>query len=169
MSRKHLLVGLVCVAVLAIAVAAYVMLTGTPSGNAAAIPQTNERFGVAVAPDDRTMGSPKAPLVILEYAAPSCPHCARFPRLLLRIRIKTTGKADRHFCASSCSSPAAIHRGCFACEYTSRHPFHLPSNTLYQTPAPADNHCCPVRHLHEWCQGCPDRDGLGSRPARKSF
>jgi protein-disulfide isomerase len=71
-------VGLVCVAVLAIAVAAYVMLTGTPSGNAAAVPQTNERFGVAVTAHDRTMGSPKAPLIILEYAAPTCPHCAHF-------------------------------------------------------------------------------------------
>ncbi len=27
---------------------------------------------------DRTLGSPKAPIVMLEYAAPSCPHCARF-------------------------------------------------------------------------------------------
>lgn len=29
-------------------------------------------------PDDRTMGNPKAPITLLEYAAPSCPHCARF-------------------------------------------------------------------------------------------
>jgi protein-disulfide isomerase len=28
--------------------------------------------------DDRTMGNPKAPIVLLEYAAPSCPHCALF-------------------------------------------------------------------------------------------
>jgi protein-disulfide isomerase len=27
---------------------------------------------------DHTMGSPKAPVVLVEYAAPSCPHCARF-------------------------------------------------------------------------------------------
>ncbi len=28
--------------------------------------------------DDSTMGSPKAPVVLIEYAAPACPHCAHF-------------------------------------------------------------------------------------------
>lgn len=28
--------------------------------------------------DDRTMGSPHAPVVLIEYAAPACPHCAHF-------------------------------------------------------------------------------------------
>jgi protein-disulfide isomerase len=28
--------------------------------------------------DDRTMGSPNAPIVMIEYAAPTCPHCAHF-------------------------------------------------------------------------------------------
>jgi protein-disulfide isomerase len=32
----------------------------------------------SVYPDDRTMGSVKAPVVLIEYAAPVCPHCARF-------------------------------------------------------------------------------------------
>jgi len=27
---------------------------------------------------DHIMGSPRAPVVLVEYAAPSCPHCARF-------------------------------------------------------------------------------------------
>ena len=29
-------------------------------------------------PFDHTMGSAKAPIVLIEYAAPSCPHCAHF-------------------------------------------------------------------------------------------
>jgi protein-disulfide isomerase len=29
-------------------------------------------------PDDRTLGNPKAPVVVVEYLAPVCPHCARF-------------------------------------------------------------------------------------------
>ena len=29
-------------------------------------------------PDDMTMGSPKAPVTVIEYASASCPHCARF-------------------------------------------------------------------------------------------
>lgn len=30
--------------------------------------------------DDRTLGDPKAPVVMVEYFAPSCPHCAHFAR-----------------------------------------------------------------------------------------
>jgi protein-disulfide isomerase len=31
-----------------------------------------------VFPDDRTLGDPKAPVVMVEYLAPMCPHCANF-------------------------------------------------------------------------------------------
>ena len=31
-----------------------------------------------VRPDDMTMGSPRAKVVVIEYASASCPHCARF-------------------------------------------------------------------------------------------
>ncbi len=31
-----------------------------------------------VAPDDMTLGSPKAKVTVIEYASASCPHCARF-------------------------------------------------------------------------------------------
>jgi protein-disulfide isomerase len=31
-----------------------------------------------VTPDDMTMGNPKAKVVLIEYAAPRCPHCAHF-------------------------------------------------------------------------------------------
>ncbi|MDR3512230.1 MAG: thioredoxin domain-containing protein [Caulobacteraceae bacterium] len=35
--------------------------------------------GVApVGPDDLVLGSPKAPVTVIEYASASCPHCARF-------------------------------------------------------------------------------------------
>jgi protein-disulfide isomerase len=33
---------------------------------------------IQVYKDDRTLGSPDAPIKFLEYAAPSCPHCAHF-------------------------------------------------------------------------------------------
>lgn len=33
--------------------------------------------------DDRTMGDPKAPIVVIEYAAPTCPHCAHFDATIL--------------------------------------------------------------------------------------
>jgi protein-disulfide isomerase len=33
--------------------------------------------------DDRSMGNPKAPIVMIEYGAPACPHCARFATTVL--------------------------------------------------------------------------------------
>jgi protein-disulfide isomerase len=44
-----------------------------PRRNAQAAPSTSAEFS-----DDRTMGDPSAPVVIIEYAAPTCPHCAHF-------------------------------------------------------------------------------------------
>ncbi len=77
-SQKNLIVALACVAVLAVAVAAYFVFVGGSSGSSGAIPDSNEQFGVQVTSYDRTLGSPKAPLLMLEYAAPTCPHCAHF-------------------------------------------------------------------------------------------
>ncbi len=42
------------------------------AGGALAAPLTT------VAKDDMTLGSPKAPVTVIEYASASCPHCARF-------------------------------------------------------------------------------------------
>ena len=35
-------------------------------------------MAIILAKDDRTQGSKTAPLTVLEYAAPTCPHCAHF-------------------------------------------------------------------------------------------
>jgi len=34
-------------------------------------------------PDDRSLGSPQAPVQIIEYAAPVCPYCAQFAQTVL--------------------------------------------------------------------------------------
>jgi protein-disulfide isomerase len=73
---KQLVFGLVILAVFVVAVAAYFLLAGNSSESA--VPQAGEKAGVTITAYDRTMGSPKAPLTVLEYAAPSCPHCAHF-------------------------------------------------------------------------------------------
>jgi Protein-disulfide isomerase len=36
-----------------------------------------------VFPDDRSLGNPKAPVQIIEYAAPTCPHCAHFSKTVM--------------------------------------------------------------------------------------
>jgi protein-disulfide isomerase len=40
------------------------------------------RQDVPLFKDDRTMGSPRAPIVLIEYAAPACPHCAHFAKVV---------------------------------------------------------------------------------------
>jgi protein-disulfide isomerase len=74
MNRNTVLIGLVAIAVVALGVAAYFVFAsssgdGVPSAGPMAIILKN---------DDRTLGSPKAPLTVLEYASPQCPHCAHF-------------------------------------------------------------------------------------------
>jgi len=50
---------------------------------------------VTIAPDDHTLGSSSAPVTVVEYAAPSCPVCARFDAEIFPLLKKTyidTGK-----------------------------------------------------------------------------
>ena len=74
MARKQVLIGLACLAAVAIAAAAYFIFGGRWKNES----QTVERQGVTITAYDRTLGSPEAPIVMLEYAAPSCPICAGF-------------------------------------------------------------------------------------------
>ncbi len=77
MNRKQLLIGLVALAVVAIGVAAYFLYFSGGSSDAA-LPTGGEKYGIQITARDRTLGSPKAPILMVEYAAPSCPHCAHF-------------------------------------------------------------------------------------------
>jgi protein-disulfide isomerase len=73
--RKYLLTGLIALAVIAVGAAAYFMFF---TGGTDAIGADGAKFGVEVTAQDHVQGSPKAGLLVLEYAAPSCPHCAHF-------------------------------------------------------------------------------------------
>lgn len=42
------------------------------------LPSASMAARPAIRPDDMTLGSPKARIVVVEYASLSCPHCARF-------------------------------------------------------------------------------------------
>ncbi len=76
MNRKQLLIGLVAVAVIALGVVAYFVFSG--GGTETAVPESGGTLTVQLKPSDRTLGNPKAPVTMVEYAAPSCPHCARW-------------------------------------------------------------------------------------------
>lgn len=71
MSRNQVLIGIVVLALLTLGAGFYFYEKSGPPDVVAAID------GGAI-PGDRTMGSSKAPITFIEYAAPMCPHCARF-------------------------------------------------------------------------------------------
>jgi len=50
---------------------------------AVAAPAAAAEKNFTVFPDDRTLGDPKAPIVMIEYGAPTCPHCAHFATTVL--------------------------------------------------------------------------------------
>ncbi|HUO98506.1 MAG TPA: thioredoxin domain-containing protein [Rhizomicrobium sp.] len=74
-SRTQMIIG--GVAVVALAVIVFLLLR--PSGESEAVlPANAGPAKISLLKDDRTMGSPDAPIKMLEYAAPTCPHCAHF-------------------------------------------------------------------------------------------
>ncbi|HTW34473.1 MAG TPA: DsbA family protein [Rhizomicrobium sp.] len=75
MTHKQFLVGLVTVAVVALGIAAYFVFARSSAGEAASV-----TTAMTLVKDDHTLGSPNAPITVIEYAAPMCPHCAHFDR-----------------------------------------------------------------------------------------
>jgi protein-disulfide isomerase len=74
-NQKQLIYGVVGAALVALAVVAYFVIWGGDSGS------DNVGGGkgpIAIAAGEHTLGNKNAPLQVVEYAAPVCPHCARF-------------------------------------------------------------------------------------------
>ena len=81
MNRQLLLIGIVAIAIVALGAFAYTVFSGSSSNDSAsAVAESGggNALTVTVRKGDHTMGNPKAPLTVLEYAAPTCPHCAHF-------------------------------------------------------------------------------------------
>ncbi len=76
LSKNQMIVGLAVIVL--VAIAGY-FLVHKASNQA----QSASSTAIVVTPDDRTMGNPKASVVLLEYAAPTCPHCARFAQTIM--------------------------------------------------------------------------------------
>src|SRR4051812_46895629 len=100
---RNILIGLVIVAVAAIAFLGYrglrpganVASSGNATASRAAEPAATPK-PVTVTADDRVMGSPDAPVTIVEYASMTCPHCAHFAIDVLpqvKATLIDTGKA----------------------------------------------------------------------------
>jgi protein-disulfide isomerase len=90
--RNQLLFGIVGIAVVVILVAAYFVFYGSNTGTA---DSTVDRANVTITAADRTLGKKDAPVLMVEYAAPICPHCAHFNETMfpqLKANYIDTGK-----------------------------------------------------------------------------
>lgn len=74
MDRKQLVYGLVGLAAIALGILAYLVVFSGPGG----VPESGSKLTIVLTPTDHTLGSPKAAIQFVEYAAPSCPHCAHW-------------------------------------------------------------------------------------------
>lgn len=75
MTRKQILLGVIVLALLLLGGGAYYVFF-LPAANDSAAPVLPAAS--AVNGGDHTLGSPRAPVTLIEYAAPTCPHCAHF-------------------------------------------------------------------------------------------
>lgn len=75
MNSKQIVYGLVAAAAIALGVVAYLVFFGSSGGG---LSESGGKLSVVLTPTDHTLGSPNAPVQFVEYAAPSCPHCAHW-------------------------------------------------------------------------------------------
>ncbi len=75
MSRKAIIVIILVVALAGAGLAWHIL---GQDGATPAIAADIKGANYTITPHDMTQGNPKAKLVVIEYAAPRCPHCAHF-------------------------------------------------------------------------------------------
>jgi len=78
MNRTTVLLGIIAAALLAVAGFGWYVYSGGDDDAPPLKPAVDSAAPVISAAYERTLGSPNAPLKLIEYAAPMCPVCARF-------------------------------------------------------------------------------------------
>ncbi len=76
-NTRQFIFGLVAVAAVGLALAAYFVYWGG-SSESSDITADLPRYTMQISPSDHTLGSPSASVQVVEYAAPTCPICARW-------------------------------------------------------------------------------------------
>ena len=77
LTKIQMIIAGAAVGAVAIAAILYFFVFSSSSDNGMLL-AGGANSAVTMLKDDRTMGTPGAPITMLEYAAPVCPHCARF-------------------------------------------------------------------------------------------
>lgn len=115
-SRKQIILAAIAGVALIGAIAAYVLL-GTNDSTAGIENTSSQKTEVRA--DDMAMGNKNAPITIIEYAAPTCPHCAHFNQTVfpqLKADYIDTGKVYYVFrvfpIAASDGAVESIARNC---------------------------------------------------------
>jgi protein-disulfide isomerase len=92
--HRKVLFGVLALSVVVLCVIGYFYYVPTQSSVLPAH-DNNDRPNVTLTNDDRTMGDPNAPILIVEYASLTCPHCAHFNEEIfpkLKAKYIDTGK-----------------------------------------------------------------------------
>ena len=76
MSRTQVLIGIVVLALLLVGGGGAYFLLGSSAPQTVSLATAGASNGAV--PGDKTQGSSRAPITVIEYAAPQCPHCAHF-------------------------------------------------------------------------------------------
>jgi protein-disulfide isomerase len=76
MTRNKIIIAVGALVLIALGGGAWLLFSPQDAATATGAPADGANFTITAS--DRTMGNPKAPVVLIEYAAPVCPHCAAF-------------------------------------------------------------------------------------------
>ena len=93
-SRTQMIIAGAAVGSLAVVAILYFFVFNPGSGSEITL-ANGQNTAIQLYKDDRTLGSLNAPVKMLEYAAPSCPHCAHFDETvfpLIKQKYIDTGK-----------------------------------------------------------------------------
>jgi protein-disulfide isomerase len=121
-NRKQLVYGFVGLAIVVLVVAAYFVFSGGSTDSADA----TDRANVTLVPSDHVLGNKNAPVLMVEYAAPTCPHCAHFNEAMfpqLKATYIDTGKVYYVFRVFPLSSVDVAAESMARC---------LPANNYFQ-------------------------------------
>jgi protein-disulfide isomerase len=97
-----------------------------------------QKPGTAVSNDDMTLGDPKAPVTVIEYASLSCPHCAAFNNDVFpafKAKYIDTGKVRWVAREALTADPALAAAGFLTARCAGKDKYFQVTDAIYHVPA----------------------------------